>query len=290
VNPDRLELLPLLVYVQAHLDEDLGLTALARRAGLSPAHFQRVFTAAIGESPRAYVARLRLEQAAFYLHIHDDTLLSVALACGFHNHETFTRAFRRRFRVTPRVYRARARRDAATRGGDAATEAPTPTSLSPTRVRRLRAVDLACLRHLGPYQDVPEALFDRLEAWATRRGLGGPRLWMGLGHDAPATTAADQLRFDAALVVPGPFQAEGDIVHARFPGGDHAVTTHVGPYAALPATYAAIVPRLAALPHHELAGLPAVELYQTSRVCLGLELNVTEVCLRVRPRPRPVRR
>jgi AraC family transcriptional regulator len=38
--------------------------------------------------------------------IHDVTLLEIALDCGFQNHETFTRAFRRRFVMAPSRYRA----------------------------------------------------------------------------------------------------------------------------------------------------------------------------------------
>ena len=48
-------------------------------------------------------------------------------------------------------------------------------------------------------------LFDSLEDWATNQGLAGPRIWMGIGHDAPGTTRPRHLRFDAALVVPAAF-------------------------------------------------------------------------------------
>ena len=77
------ELLPLLVHIQAHLEDDLDLTTLARHAGHSPSHLHRVFSAAVGETPRQYVSRLRLERAAFRLLVHDASILSIALDCGF---------------------------------------------------------------------------------------------------------------------------------------------------------------------------------------------------------------
>ena len=98
--------LALLVYIQAHLDEDLSLEVLSAKASLSPAHFQRTFQAFVGETPKNYVTRLRLERAAFRLLIHDVTVLDIALDCGFQNHETFTRAFGRRFGMPPTSYRA----------------------------------------------------------------------------------------------------------------------------------------------------------------------------------------
>ena len=63
----------LLVHIQAHLDEDLSLDVLSAKASLSPAHFQRTFQALVGETPKNYVARLRLERAAFRLLIHNAT-------------------------------------------------------------------------------------------------------------------------------------------------------------------------------------------------------------------------
>ena len=54
VRQDWETLLPLLVHIQAQLDGDLGLEALSRKAGLSPFHLQRLFKAAIGETPKAY--------------------------------------------------------------------------------------------------------------------------------------------------------------------------------------------------------------------------------------------
>jgi AraC family transcriptional regulator len=223
----------LLVHIQAHLDEDLSLDALSAQASLSPAHFQRTFRALVGETPKRYVSRLRLERAAFRLLIHDATLLDVALDCGFQNHETFTRAFRRRFGMPPNRYRAWVRTEAQPRADTAAEPPGDAFSISATKIRRLHRADLAFIRHVGPYEAVSDTLFDSLEGWATGQGLPGPRIWMGIGHDAPGTTRPEHLRFDAALVVPSAFTPKGPIGHQVFDGGEFAVTTHAGPLVTL---------------------------------------------------------
>ena len=280
-------LLPLLVHIQAHLEGDLGLEALSRKAGLSPFHLQRLFKAAIGETPKAYTSRLRLERGAFRLLVHDSNVLDIALECGFQSHETFLRAFRRRFgRAAERLPGMGAR--AARRRGTSPLRRIAPRrapafEISATKVIPLRPAHLAFRRHVGPYESVPESLFDELEEWAARRGLPGPPVWMGIGHDAPGTTPPEQLRFDAALVVPGPFAPEGRIAYQLLPGGPFAVTTHAGPYETLPAAYAAIFPRLLALPGYQLVGLPAVEIYHTTRVNVRYRLNHTDLCLPVEP-------
>ena len=275
-------LTPLLVYIQANLDQDLGLAALGKRADLSPAHLQRVFKAEIGESPKAYVTRLRVEGAAFRLLAHESTIARIAADCGFQNTETFIRAFRRRFRKAPSEYRSSVRAQAA-----AWNEEPRESlagqrfEISKTRLIDIRPTHLAFRRHVGPYEDVPESIFDELERWASRR-LSGPRIWMGIGHDAPGVTPASKLRFDAALVVPGPFEQSGSIGCQLLAGGPHAVTTHVGPYETLGAAYAKIFPRLAAFRDYDLVGLPALEVYHAARINVRFALNHTDICLPMR--------
>jgi AraC-like DNA-binding protein/effector-binding domain-containing protein len=103
----RTRIQPLLAFAAEHLDSDLSLHALARRAGLSRFHLQRVFAATVGESTKQFALRLRLDRAASQLLTCQESVLSIALASGFENHETFTRAFRRRFGTTPVSYRRR---------------------------------------------------------------------------------------------------------------------------------------------------------------------------------------
>src|SRR5690242_17858704 len=98
---------PVLAFAAAHLDEDLSLAALAAHAGLSPFHLHRVFTNAAGETPKQFTLRLRLGRAAAMLLTTDESVLNVALSCGFQSHEAFCRAFRRRFRMAPSAYRER---------------------------------------------------------------------------------------------------------------------------------------------------------------------------------------
>jgi AraC family transcriptional regulator len=98
---------PVMAFAAAHLDEDVSLAALAGQAGLSAFHLHRVFSAAAGETPKQFTLRLRLARAAALLLTTGDLVLNVALDCGFQTHETFCRAFRKYFEMSPSVYRAR---------------------------------------------------------------------------------------------------------------------------------------------------------------------------------------
>lgn len=280
-------LLPLLVHIQASLDSDLSLASLSRHAGMSPSHFHRTFRSEIGETPSDYVARLRLERAAFRLLIQEASVLQIALDCGYQNHETFTRAFRRAFGTAPAAYRTRRRQEMATRPqSEAYALCESPFALSTMKVARLRQMHLAFIRHIGPYENVSDALFDELEDWARRAAVPGPRVWLGIGHDAPGITPPDRLRFDAALMTGGPFEPSGRVAHQVLEAADFVATTHVGPFSALPAAYAEIFRRVASLKDRVLVGLPAVEMYRSVRVSTSLRVNETEIWLPVQRAPR----
>jgi AraC family transcriptional regulator of adaptative response/methylated-DNA-[protein]-cysteine methyltransferase len=49
-------------FLEAHVDEPVTLTALAREVGVSPYHLQRAFSRAVGVSPKRYAASLRADR------------------------------------------------------------------------------------------------------------------------------------------------------------------------------------------------------------------------------------
>ena len=88
-----------------HLDEDLSVEMLSRRAGYSTPYFSRAFAAVVGETPANWVLSRRVERAAERLSNGSARVLDVALDCGFNDVTTFERAFRRRTGLTPSAFR-----------------------------------------------------------------------------------------------------------------------------------------------------------------------------------------
>ena len=79
---------------------------LARRAYLSRYYFDRLVSAAIGESPGAFRRRLLLERAAHELATSDRPATEVAFDAGYGSLEAFTQAFGRAFGASPSEFRA----------------------------------------------------------------------------------------------------------------------------------------------------------------------------------------
>jgi AraC family transcriptional regulator len=78
---------------------------MARAACFSRRQFHRLMVQVLGETPGTRQRRLRLDRAAWLLLTSRATVLNVALETGWESHETFTRAFRTRFGVTPSTFR-----------------------------------------------------------------------------------------------------------------------------------------------------------------------------------------
>ena len=110
---DRAPLRELQAWIPDHLDEDLTVPALARRACMSDRNFARAFRRETGMTPGAYVETARVERARIALETGDLPVETVARQAGFGTVETMRRAFGRRVGASPAEYRTRFRRKAA---------------------------------------------------------------------------------------------------------------------------------------------------------------------------------
>ena len=94
----------LLEWMRDHLAESLDVERLAGQAGMSPRNFHRRFTEALGETPARFVETLRLDQARHLLEGHA-SLKEIAARTGYASQGQFSKAFVRRFGVSPGLFR-----------------------------------------------------------------------------------------------------------------------------------------------------------------------------------------
>ena len=93
------------MHVRRRLNEPLDVQALADLAGLSRAHFSRVFKNCEGVSPAEFVLAERMRRAASPLVSSASSVKEVSHDCGFEDPNYFAKAFRRRFGVSPTEFR-----------------------------------------------------------------------------------------------------------------------------------------------------------------------------------------
>ena len=87
--------------VDARYAEAITVDDLAAAAGLSRAHFSRMFTRTFGESPRSYLQTRRLERAAALLRYTDRSVADICVMVGLQSVGSFTTSFARVYGCRP---------------------------------------------------------------------------------------------------------------------------------------------------------------------------------------------
>jgi AraC-like DNA-binding protein len=85
-----------------------GFTRLVELARVTPSHLAAVTRRYYRRTPTQLVTELRLRHAAVLLSTTTESIGAIAARCGFGSFAHFSAAFRRRHRLTPRDFRARA--------------------------------------------------------------------------------------------------------------------------------------------------------------------------------------
>lgn len=108
---DRRRAVEAALWIDAHAHEAIDLERVAGAAALSPYHFLRLFSRALGVTPHQYLVRSRLRHAARLLADEERPITDVALEVGFGDLSNFVRTFHRAAGVSPRRFRQAARGD-----------------------------------------------------------------------------------------------------------------------------------------------------------------------------------
>lgn len=95
----------LLSYMNQHYQEDISLQSVAEHLNLSVGYLCRFFKKYLGTTFKGHLTNLRLQQAQAAISSTDQTLLDIALDCGFPDYRTFVNAFRKKYQITPRQYK-----------------------------------------------------------------------------------------------------------------------------------------------------------------------------------------
>lgn len=91
--------------IEEHFNEELLLDDIARTAGYSKYHLNRMFLKETGQTIHQYIRERRLFEAEKLLIESDRAIVDIALEIGYTSQQSFTLAFRQQFDSTPQSYR-----------------------------------------------------------------------------------------------------------------------------------------------------------------------------------------
>jgi len=107
---EKLPMHVIMDYIDGNINEDLSIERLAQAANISVPQLFRLFAANISIAPITYTLKRRLFTAAKKLVTSDIKVVDVAFLFGFESHDSFSRAFKRVYGVTPSEFRVNALR------------------------------------------------------------------------------------------------------------------------------------------------------------------------------------
>jgi AraC family transcriptional regulator len=219
-------------FIENNLHKKILLKDIAQEAFLSEFHFHRIFKSLTGETVKDFLQRLKIERSAIRLKHSKDEIRQIAFENGYENHETFTRAFKKYFQLSPQEYRESIhqitiRKQSEYRSKDINLE---KLNIEEPVLKQLPDLHLAYIRHTGSYDKVANS-FQRLMLWAaTHLILKFIPTTLGILHDNPDLTDEEKIRFDACVMVSKEIKPKGEISYKKIEGGKFAVFTYKGVY------------------------------------------------------------
>lgn len=258
---------PALRLARENLDRNVALAELAASAGQSVFQAHRSLAAVLGETPKQFTLRLRVDHAAAALVSSRASILEIALDCGFESHEALCRAFRRRFGMSPSAYRKR-----GLLGPGAQSHADLVDAIGPCAglyhfrfeeraleksmeykiaKQEIVAQPVLVVRRRVRRAEIAAAIgaaLPRVFLHAQQRGvaIAGYPITRYLESSVGLVTFETGMRVTAHSGDWSAEQGQDEVVAETLPGGSVATTVHSGPYEQLPDAYAAVEEWIAA--------------------------------------------
>lgn len=88
-------------YIEENLETDINLEMLAQKYFLSKFYYHRIFTAVMGITLKEYISKRKLNYALSLLKLTKKPMVEIALLIGYGSQESFIRAFKANYGVTP---------------------------------------------------------------------------------------------------------------------------------------------------------------------------------------------
>ena len=285
-----------IIFINDNLQDKLSLAHLADVALFSPFHFHRIFTALLGETPNAYINRIRLERAANMLQTSlNMSITDIALSTGFSSSAAFSRSFKQHFGSAPSVWKEQNAypADSLPRGKNSNQldqEAASKRFIrfdapAQVTVKHMPAFHVACVASRKGYQiQQVQTAWKALCRWAGPRDLLRPETSMlGISYDNPDITPGHKCRYYACLTVPDRLHPDDTVGIMDIDSGKYAVSRFEGPVEgiqqAFRSLYAGWLPDSGFQPAHK----PCYELYLATPDTHPDGRYILDICLPVEP-------
>lgn len=92
-------------YIETNYSRSFDISVLAKTLNVSRSHFTTTFTQKVGETPHAYLNKIRIEKAKEFLSTTSLSITEIAYSVGFSSLERFSDAFKKQTNLSPKNFR-----------------------------------------------------------------------------------------------------------------------------------------------------------------------------------------
>ncbi len=223
-------------YISANLHRPLALDKLADEVNVSQRQLFRIMRSALNESLSSYIARQRVERAVLYLQTEKMSLTQLAEMVGYDNPQSFSKAFKKRFGISPKAYMnellAKLESYVESRGNR-------ENNLQPEVVEE-EDLELVYIRIVGRYGESAsyETAWNKLFHFLSKnQALSEETRFIGVSFDNPNVTKHEQCRFYACASVQKKLAPTGEFGNLQLRKGKYAVYTLQGSHLGLQELY-----------------------------------------------------
>ncbi len=226
-----------MLHINRHLDEKHRLDELAGVACLSPFHLIRVFDSVMGETPRQYIIRKRMERAGFYLLSENKPITDIALNLAYGTPSSFCKIFKAHFGISPRRFRdTTSRTEYAKPNHPFRCNRPTGSGFIPSPVIRVLPPFQAMVMENrgvvdGSFLTTASKTFDRFEKIIRNQGLEDHIDHLISIYPFRAFAPDDRrVKNLVGGIVKKKFEPVKGLFSLSLPGGRYAIFNHFGSY------------------------------------------------------------
>ncbi len=215
-------------FIEDNLDRPLSLKTISDIAGFSLFYFHRIFACSTGYTLAEYIRKRRLAEASIEITETDKKIIDIAFDFQFESQESFTRAFKKEFNVTPAYYRkwrphipqlvpARLNIKTSYEGGE----------LMEPVIREIGELKLVGIKHFGVDKDIPEVWEKMGPYYGNIKYQAKPEVGIEYSYGDPAKNDGKYWIMAASLVEKIEDVPDG-LESAVIPAQKYAVFTHKG--------------------------------------------------------------
>lgn len=222
-------------YISANLHLPLQLDVIANKISVSQRQLLRIMRSALNESLYSYVARQRIERAVLYIQTEEMSLAKLAEMVGYDNPQSFSKAFKKQFRISPKVYI-----DELQSRLEGYVQSSGNRSSLQSEVCHFEGLELVYIRIFGKYGEAEpyETTWSKLMKFLKdNQALTPETRFIGLSFDDPNVTNHRQCRFYACASVQKKIIPTGEFGTIQLQQGKYAVYTLKGSCSGLQELY-----------------------------------------------------